>query len=338
MTLPNEKILTQTEQKSNGSINIIGDGSIGHLLTGYLLHSGQSVSLFSHSNKPSKQVTLTSPDNKFCFSFTTHTQSLTRCNSSNPAIITAKAHQLETICQQLAGLPIKPACILILMNGLGLLEICRHWLPSIPVYQASTTQAAKLEIQSNANQALIKHTGYGETLVGEFSPLGSLCTAQNSKMNNVILALIKTLDRTITPVKWSENHYDNLWVKLLINAIINPLTAVNDVKNGALIKNSALLAKTKQLCKELAPLLAERLPVLTWQALHDKVIAVANATAENSSSMRQDILFSRKTEIEFITGYILNKANEIGCSLPSHRSLYEQVKGLENQTQTSVTK
>lgn len=330
--------LKQTNQQIDGSINIIGDGSIGHLLAGYLLRSGQPVSLYSHSDKPSRTVTLVAPESAFNFKFTTQTQALTQIRTKSLTIIAAKAHQFEGISRQLSQLAYKPSCILLMMNGLGLLEIAEQWLPSVAVYQASTTQAAKLTVDSKTNLATLEHTGYGETLIGDFGPQTRLSASSNQPDRNPINTLTKMLGLALPPVSWSNNHHQNLWFKLFINAIINPLTAINDVANGALIDDPVTNATAQQLTQDLSPLLQQVLPGITWQTLFSKILDVASATAKNSSSMRQDIKLGRKTEIDFITGYILKKAQKFGCSLSSHQQLYQQVKGLENQTQTSVTK
>ena len=344
--------MNKTNQKSDALINIIGDGSIGHLFTGYLLKSGQAVSLYSRTAKPSRKVTLTSLNSNLNFDFVTHSQSIDQFNSERPTIVAVKAHQLESIYSHIASLSRLPECLILMMNGMGLIELCQNWLPQVAVFQAATTQAARLNYDSETQQTIIEHTGYGETLVGYFDePNPNPNTYSNSKTSTdssftkqqpfdkqSIDTVIKNLNAAIGPVAWSDNHYNNLWIKLLINSIINPLTAINNVNNGALIEHHKLNLAVKALTKELSPLLQHIQPVLTWRELQEKVLAVAAATAKNSSSMRQDILFGRKTEIDFITGYILKKAQRFGCSLPRHQQLYQQVKRLEDQTRTSVTK
>ncbi len=140
--------MKQTNQQIDGSINIIGDGSIGHLLAGYLLSSGHSVSLYSHSDKPSRTVTLVAPESAFNFKFTSQTEALTQIRTRSLTIIAAKAHQFEGISQQLSQLAYKPSCILLMMNGLGLLEIAERWLPSVSLDHASGQANSRLKNKS----------------------------------------------------------------------------------------------------------------------------------------------------------------------------------------------
>ena len=56
--------------------------------------------------------------------------------------------------------------------------------------------------------------------------------------------------------------------------------------------------------------------------------------------MRQDILMGRKTEIDFINGYLLKMAAEQQLNLPEHEQIVNQIKILEKESehsQTSVT-
>ena len=46
---------------------------------------------------------------------------------------------------------------------------------------------------------------------------------------------------------------------------------------------------------------------------------------------QQDLLHQRKTEIDYITGYLLQQAEKQGIDLPRHRALYLQIKALESQ-------
>ena len=61
----------------------------------------------------------------------------------------------------------------------------------------------------------------------------------------------------------------------------------------------------------------------------DKLVkAVIQATASNFSSMRQDIEAGRRTEIDFMTGYLCDQAVKVGIDLPVNRGLYERVQAM----------
>jgi 2-dehydropantoate 2-reductase len=51
--------------------------------------------------------------------------------------------------------------------------------------------------------------------------------------------------------------------------------------------------------------------------------------------MQQDLANQRRTEIDYITGYLLQQAEQHGLELPRHRALYLKIKVLESQFVTA---
>jgi len=60
-----------------------------------------------------------------------------------------------------------------------------------------------------------------------------------------------------------------------------------------------------------------------------KVEAVCEATASNVSSMLQDVLAKRRTEIEYINGFIVRQGQELGIPVPVNTVLLDLVKTIE---------
>ena len=60
-----------------------------------------------------------------------------------------------------------------------------------------------------------------------------------------------------------------------------------------------------------------------------KVEAVCEATATNVSSMLQDILKKKRTEIDFINGVIVRQAQELGIPATVNSVLLDLVKTIE---------
>ena len=58
---------------------------------------------------------------------------------------------------------------------------------------------------------------------------------------------------------------------------------------------------------------------------------VIESTAENISSMLQDIRAQRRTEIDYITGFLLKRARAHGLAVPENARLFELVKRKENE-------
>lgn len=292
-------------------INIIGDGSIGHLWAAHFFKRQIDFNLFGRTAKPMQSYQLTSPNENFFYKISV--SSMQALCSSNLTIICVKAHSLNTLCEQLKRSELRPATIVLMMNGMGLIEIVKKILPNASIYQASITHGA------NLSGARLKYTGTGTTLIGAFEH-------SSDQKHSLMRSLIPLLNQALPGTVWNDDQFTALWTKLLINSIINPLTALYRVRNGAIVDDPNIRSHAMQLTQELAPLIDRYLPGQSWQSIFEQIISVCDLTSDNQSSMLKDIMANRATEIEFITGYIMTKAEHLGCELIAHRELNEQMR------------
>lgn len=314
------------------SINIIGSGSMGHLWTAYLLDNQAYVRLYAKQSKDSQKITVKSP--KRCFSCNINYHSLKDWQISDFIIICVKTTSLEALCVDLQSIHQSDTPIILMMNGMGIIEIAKQYFPEAKIYQASTSHGARLERNN------LLHTGKGETLIGSIQT-GDIPTEQinnqgkSSTLKYPIAPLIEQLNLALPKTRWNSNHQEALWTKLLINAIINPLTTIYEVQNGDLVNKKQIKQQAKRLTQQLSPIIHKYLPNECWQSIFEKVEYVANQTYTNVSSMRQDILMGKKTEIDFITGYLLKIAATQNIALPEHEQIVKQIKTLEKEPKHS---
>ena len=102
-----------------------------------------------------------------------------------------------------------------------------------------------------------------------------------------------------------EEDYENMLLKkLVVNAVINPLTAILEIKNGALIENPHYFKLEKDCLAEIQ----ECLHLQKSEHYFENIVTVCEQTAQNQSSMLCDLEEKRPTEMDAILGYILEKA------------------------------
>jgi len=119
-----------------------------------------------------------------------------------------------------------------------------------------------------------------------------------------------------------------LWGKLVINAAINPLTAIFRIPNGALLERPDTRQKMIAAAREAAAVattLGIRLP---YTDPITTVEAVAGRTAANRSSMLQDVERGAPTEIDAINGAVVKAGKQVGVATPINLALWQLVKGL----------
>lgn len=300
-------------------IGILGIGAIGQLLAQQLAAAGLEPWLLPRANTPSlaeqgeKQVyTLELGDQSLQTSFLCLAQDSSKLKQLDLLLVTVKAYQVEAALEPL--LPkLHPDCrILLLHNGLGPHQSLAAKLNGRPLSLGTTSQGA-LKLSSNH----IRQTGSGLTQIGDL-----IGAPMPEAMKTALL-------NAIPGSQWSDTILEALWQKLAVNAVINPLTAIHRVNNGALAAPEfegticAILDELLQVAKQ------EGIS-LTFDTLHARVKEVIRLTAANYSSMYQDLKHGRKTEIDYINGYLQQRAEQYGLTLPINSELVAQIKALES--------
>lgn len=281
-------------------------------------HSQSEVNLYTRGVKKNINIQYRSPTETF--DLTIQYSMLNQWKQPDLIIICVKYPQLDELCQQLSSLSTGNKIddsipILIMMNGMGVIEIVSSYFPNNQVFQAVTTHGARFEKNS------LSHTGCGDTQLGGY---------QGEKYKQQRDALCKLLNTYLPKTFLSNNIEQTLWKKLLINAVINPLTTIHNIDNGQIISNPSIKQESYLLCQELSPLLCKLNAFEDSQQLFEQICFIAKQTKNNTSSMLQDHLNHKKSEIESITGYLLNKTKRLNIELPLHNKIYRKIKRLEN--------
>lgn len=204
--------------------------------------------------------------------------------------------------------------ILLFQNGLGSQQaVAKRW-PERPILAASTTEGA-----NRPESGLLVHAGTGDTWVG---PMTSPAKATVRKA----VTMLATSGLNIHP---ETDIVQRLWQKLIINAGINPYTAILDCPNGKILDAPLYQSTIDQLCLELSQLMDAAVRIRqTPDALRERIEQVARNTAGNTSSMRADVQRGRRTEIDFINGYVAKLGKELGIETPVNQMLTERVQQL----------
>lgn len=221
--------------------------------------------------------------------------------------------------------------ILFLQNGMGVTDqVCKQFWSDVHerprLFQAISTHGA---YKSLMNQ--VHHVGLGSISIAKL-PGGS---SSDDEIPDFIKMLtgIPILNAEVIPY---EQFILVQIEKLIINACINPTTAIFDCLNGDLLYGSKMTSLFKKIITESVPVLKKEFPILKTipeagaflakERLLNKVFEVCQLTAKNSSSMREDIKHGNITEIDSINGYItkLAEKHKMGCS--ANRLLLTMVK------------
>ncbi len=225
-------------------------------------------------------------------------------------VIPVKQYQIEALLQKLAPLLPAQTAILLLHNGMGGIELVQKYLPNNRLLVATTTDG----VYKTSTTCFIR------TAIGQFD-IG-VVDEENDLQDNAYSEweYLKALHPNL---HWRNDIVFALYQKLAVNAVINPLTALKNCKNGELVGYSEDITKIKEEIFDLYEFM--NLP-LDNHALSLHIDAVIVLTKNNYSSMHQDFHNARETEVEGILGFLLEKGRETGMKMPFIQTLYEQIK------------
>lgn len=230
------------------------------------------------------------------------------CVGAKHAIVLVKAWQTERVARQLRDCLAEDGLALTLQNGLGNRETLARDLGQGRVALGSTTTGATL-----LGPGLVKAGGEGIVSLERNQALGLLEEALKSAGFNV-----QTVD----------NPESLIWGKLVVNAAINPLTALLKVKNGQLLERPFAREVMKTLARETANVANAENIVLPFDDPVAKAEEVAHKTAANTSSMLQDVLRGAPTEIDAICGAVVRAAERHGIGAPVNWTCWKLVRSL----------
>ena len=318
-------------------IQIIGAGAIGCLWLAKLQQSGHACHIVSRTKLPIEQLHFTDSQGQLSKIPISHSQQLLSNSCSDQSsiiLVCVKAPQvLSALLSQQQHIN-NQQIIILMHNGYGCAEQVYKHFPENPIICATTANASLLNSPLN-----ITHTGIGPSYFGLFSAAQKIAskkltkgvsTSPKSSANSDISHCIIPLQHAMPEVYWCENIIQKCWLKLIINAVINPLTAIYQIKNGQL-KSQQYSTLIQPLVLEVFAIAEAELLDFEITSLQETVNNVIVATAENFSSMNRDIFYHRETEIEFINGYLIKKAQQHNIETPILADLYQQIKVLESR-------
>jgi 2-dehydropantoate 2-reductase len=229
------------------------------------------------------------------------------CRGARYALVLVKSWQTERVAGQLAECLAEDGLALTLQNGMGNREILAEAL-RLPFDAAQDKPRVALGVTTTGatllGPGLARAGGEGVISVEAHPRLGPLEAA---------------LTGAGFKVQVVNDANTLIWGKLVINAAINPLTALLRVPNGELLQRPAAHKLMGILAQEAAAVAMAQGIHLPFDDAAQAAEDVARKTASNHSSMFQDIRRGAPTEIDAICGAIAKTGEKLGISTPVNR-------------------
>lgn len=231
-------------------------------------------------------------------------------------LLATKANRIAQAMELAKPYLAEGAIVVTTANGLGFLPGERADSSKHTLVRAVTTAGAHRHIAQDGTHH-VEIVSWGDTSVGH--------SVQGDNEHTAPAWFLDSL-ATLDSWYWQSPIDEAVNRKFAINCIINPLTALLKKKNGELLQEERTRLELKALCAETEAVLRE---LSMWQGdenLFQVASAVCVSTAANQSSMLQDRLAKRESELDFLNGELLRRAAAIGWELPENLALIKALR------------
>lgn len=331
------------------TIHILGIGNIGKLFAHSLAIKSErpSLTLLLHRNPPEEmQVT----PQRLCISIKhdgawhkqdsynwefiseNGQQKCSYARSISNLIVTTKTHKTVKALSMIKHRLTPTSTVLFIHNGMGVIEDVNGLVfPKVQDRPHYLFGIASHGVYSeNPSKAVL--AGHGSVIIGN----PEIDQGGISASSYLLRQIVDSELLRASEAPWAEFKLLQLQ-KLAVNAVINPLTALNNCLNGKIAECSSrgdtgnvlecLVSEISQVYCSLPELqgisdIKERFSI---ENIRNNVIKVASTTAQNRSSMLQDLTAGNETEVLSINGYIAKRGRELGIECPINEKMVLEI-------------
>jgi 2-dehydropantoate 2-reductase len=229
------------------------------------------------------------------------------------AFVFVKAHHTAAVADSLQD-KAEQATVVSLQNGWGNADVLARSIAPERLVIGVTYHSGTV-----SSPAVISHTGAGLTFVGPF------------------LGQDLSRARGVRDVLWSAGFdveatadvETEIWKKLVLNAATLPVAAITGLPARDVEGTPEVLAVSDALAGEAAGVARARGLSIDLDERLDRIHTVLRGAGTGKASMLQDVEARRKTEIEAVTGAVVQAGATLGIATPMSCAMLALVHGME---------
>jgi 2-dehydropantoate 2-reductase len=312
---------------------VLGAGAIGGWLGARLALAGEDVTLIARGAHleamRTKGVTILEPDGIELVVRPRCTDDLRVLGSADVAFVTVKAHSLPGLARELGAAVSSQTALVFAQNGipwwyfLGLDE--GRWLESV-----DPGLVIARNIDSDQVVGCVVYPATNVVVPGvirrEEGNRFTLAEPDGSRSERVV-AISAQLIRAGLKAPISTRIRDEVWLKLVGNATLNPLSALTRATLGDMLADAGMRALALTMMQEVeavARSLGVELPLEIERRLEGSA-----ALGDHRTSMLQDVEAGRPLEVEALVGSVVELAGQAKVPVPNLQAVYQLTRALD---------
>src|SRR4030067_2400305 len=297
------------------NILMVGVGGVGGYYGAVLMKAGANVSfLVTPRTLPilkNKGLTVKSRGEVWNFKppVSTDPKDLAPCDL---IIIAVKRYDTEKVLDTIQPVITKDTIILTIQNGIdGEDDILRRF-PDANVLGGVAFLASKIE-----EPGVINHIGAGSLAIGEL----------DGSESERVKTLVNLFKNAGIPTKLSRDILKAKWEKLCWNAVFNPVSVILNGPLDNILDSGDALDVAFKIFEEIRAV-AEKKGIVIVAGLMDEQINVTQKLRGYHTSMYEDVIHGKPTEIDYLYGYVCREGDKHKVPTPVNSTVTSFVKAI----------
>ncbi len=228
-------------------------------------------------------------------------------------IISTKSQGLQSALKNLKNHVKNKTYIISLINGISSEKIISEAFPEAIVLKSYFIGHSAVRIGNSVTQ-----DGVGKIVIEENDYI-----TQFFKENNIDFLIPDDIDYS-------------MWLKFLLNLFSNQVSAVLNMTFGEMKTNNHFLNFAEKIIEEVKSIAKKEGIKNTDNLKDDAIKALSLMCNEGKTSMLQDILAKRKTEVDIFAGEVIRLGKFYNIPTPYNQVLYDLIKIAEEKNEHSI--
>jgi 2-dehydropantoate 2-reductase len=303
---------------SSMKIAVVGPGAMGSLFAGMLGRGGHEVWLVDRRPERARLVSrrgiwISGVTGEFNAQVRV-TADPAEAGTAGLVLIAVKCYDTEEAARSAEPLMGAESVALSLQNGLGNLEVLARAFGAERVIGGVTSQGATLIAPGQ-----VRHAGEGVTTIGEL----------NGELSQRLREIAAAFSVSGMHTELTADLQSVLWGKLAVNAGVNAVAALAQVRNGGILESRHLRELMRSAVRETVEVAAAKGVEMPEGDMESYAEGVCQRTADNVNSMLQDVRRQRRTEVDAINGVVVSEGAAAGVPTPTNAVLTTLIRGIE---------